>query len=109
MKLLFDQNLSFRLCEAVADEFPGSIHVRHIGMDSVDDRAIWEFAERNGYTIVSQDSDFADMAILLGWPPKFIWIRTGNQSLTSLIALLRSHADIIAAFAGDEAACLEIY
>jgi predicted nuclease of predicted toxin-antitoxin system len=109
MKLLFDQNLSFRLCEAVADTFPGSIHVRHVGMDSVDDRTIWEFAERNGYAIVSQDSDFADIAILLGWPPKVIWIRTGNQSLASLTALLRNHADIIAAFAGDEAACLEIY
>jgi hypothetical protein len=26
MKLLFDQNLSFKLCERLADVFPGSEH-----------------------------------------------------------------------------------
>ena len=54
MKLLFDENLSFRLCEAIGDVFPGSIHVRYVGMEEAHDRAIWEFAEGNGYTIVSQ-------------------------------------------------------
>jgi predicted nuclease of predicted toxin-antitoxin system len=40
-----------------------------------DDRTIWEFAKTNGLAIVSQDSDFADMAALYGPPPKVIWLR----------------------------------
>jgi len=97
MKLLFDQNLSFRLCEAIEDIFSGSIHVRYVGMEAADDRAVRQFAGRHDYAIVSRDADFAEMAILLGGPPKMIWIRTGNQSWQSTLALLRRRAPIIAA------------
>ncbi|MCG6207500.1 DUF5615 family PIN-like protein [Rhodopseudomonas sp. HC1] len=69
MKLLFDQNLSFKLCWDVADLFPDSRHVRGLGLMEADDRAIWDWARHNGFTIVSQDADFADMAMLLGPPP----------------------------------------
>ena len=109
MKLLFDQNLSFRLCEAIDDVLRGSIHVRHVGMEAADDRTIWEYAERNGYTIVSRDADFAEMAILLGGPPKVIWMRVGNLPTVEIASLLRRYAQIIAAFDDDEAVRLEIY
>jgi predicted nuclease of predicted toxin-antitoxin system len=109
MRLLFDQNLSFRLCEAVGDLFPGSVHVRQVGLQEASDRVIWEFAERGDFTIVSQDADFANMTILLGSPPKVIWIRTGNQPSSKIAELLRRHAAIIDAFRDDEAVCLEIY
>jgi len=109
MKLLFDQNLSLRLCAAVSDVFPGSIHVRDVGLQNAEDRAIWEFAARNDYMIISQDADFAEMAILLGGPPKVIWIRAGNQPWSETLALLRNYAETIVAFEDDEAVCLEIY
>ena len=32
MKLLFDQNLSFKLCQTLTDLFPGSTQVRLLGM-----------------------------------------------------------------------------
>lgn len=57
MKLLFDQNLSFRLCHAVADLFPGSSHVRTLHLEESADRIIWAYALENGYAIVSQDAD----------------------------------------------------
>jgi predicted nuclease of predicted toxin-antitoxin system len=75
MKLLFDQNLSFKLCDRLADLFPGSSQVSRAGLAMADDRTIWEFAKTNGLAIVSQDSDFADMAALYGPPPKVIWLR----------------------------------
>jgi predicted nuclease of predicted toxin-antitoxin system len=62
MKLLFDQNLSFKLCTQLADEFPDSNQVRLLGMDAAEDRTIWEHAMANDFTLVTQDSDFADMA-----------------------------------------------
>jgi hypothetical protein len=39
MKLLFDQNLSFKLCVRLADVFPGSEQARHLGFAEAEDRA----------------------------------------------------------------------
>jgi predicted nuclease of predicted toxin-antitoxin system len=110
MKLLFDQNLSFKLCERLADLFPDSNQVRRLKLDSADDRTLWQFAKTNGFTIVSQDSDFADMAALFGPPPKVIWLRCGNQPTAVIEKLFRDHAEAIVAFEQDaNAACWEIY
>jgi predicted nuclease of predicted toxin-antitoxin system len=110
MKLLFDQNLSFKLCQAVADLFPESNHVQLVGLSEVGDQLLWDYAKANGFTIVSQDADFAEMAALLHSPPKVIWLRVGNQSTAAISTLIRRHAKLIAAFGNDDdAACLEIY
>ena len=45
MKLLFDQNLSFKLCQALADIFPDSNQVRLLGLAEADDRALWQHAQ----------------------------------------------------------------
>jgi len=66
MKLLFDQNLSFKLCQAIADLFPDSNHTGPLGLSEVADRELWDYAKTNSFTIVSQDADFAEMAALLG-------------------------------------------
>jgi predicted nuclease of predicted toxin-antitoxin system len=110
MKLLFDQNLSSKLCQAVADLFPESNHVRPLGLSEVGDQVLWDYAKANGFTIVSQDVDFAEMAALLRSPPKVIWLRAGNQSTAAISTLMRRHAELILAFGNDDdAACLEIY
>jgi len=110
MKLLFDQNLSFKLCQQLADIFPDSSQIRLLGMEEADDRAIWEYARANDFILVSQDVDFADMATLYGPPPKVIWLRCGNQPTTVIEQRLRDHIDSIAAFEQDQAAaCWEIY
>jgi predicted nuclease of predicted toxin-antitoxin system len=90
--------------------FPHSSQVRLVGLAEADDRAIWDYAKGNGFIVVSQDSDFAEMAALLGPPPKVVWLRGGNQPTSSIERMLRQGADAIAAFAKDtDAACLEIY
>jgi predicted nuclease of predicted toxin-antitoxin system len=109
MKLLFDQNLSFKLCERLAKLFPGSSQVRLVGLAEATDRKIWDYAGRNGFVLVSLDVDFADRAALLGSPPKVIWLRCGNQSTARIEKLLRDHAETIGEFERNEAACLEIY
>jgi len=109
MKLLFDRNLSFKLCALLSDRFPDSKQVRELGLDRSDDRVVWQHAKDNGFMLVSQDSDFADMAAHYGHPPKVIWLRCGNQSVATVEALLRNHAKAIAEFhQNDTAACLAI-
>ena len=34
MKLLFDENLSYKLVRLLADLFPDSVHVRDVGLES---------------------------------------------------------------------------
>lgn len=110
MKLLFDQNLSFKLCPLLADVFPESSQARLDGLAEADDPTTWLRAGTNGFVMVSQDSDFADMAALYGPPPKVIWLRCGNQPTKVIEAILRKHAEAIFAFEQDStAACLEIF
>ena len=64
MKLLFDQNLSHRLTGQLAAEFPGSAHVRDLGMAAAPDPALWAYAAANGFVIASKDTDFQQRALL---------------------------------------------
>jgi predicted nuclease of predicted toxin-antitoxin system len=110
MKLLFDQNLSFKLCQALADLFPNSSQVGLLGLERADDHEIWEYARANGFTLVSLDVDFAEMASMLGPTPKVIWLRCGNRRTSTVESILRHHADTIRMFEEDsDAACLEVY
>jgi hypothetical protein len=40
VKLFFDQNLSFKLCTALRDLFPGSSQARLAGLDTADDQTL---------------------------------------------------------------------
>ena len=109
MKLLFDENLSFKLCRQLNDLFPGSSHARLLGLERADDRAIWDYAKANEFALVTLDADFVDMAGLLGPPPKVIRLRCGNATTTAIEALLRDQAETIGDFERDQSDCLEIY
>lgn len=99
MKLLFDENLSPKLVDALADVFPDSKHVDRIGLGGETDNAVWEYAKDNGFILVSKDSDFYDKSAFFGHPPKVIWIRRGNCSNRQIKLLLRNKSDAIKAFA----------
>ena len=64
MKLLFDENLSFRLVQALVDAYPGSTHVREVGLLGAEDRCIWTYAAEYGFMIVSKDTDFYQRSLL---------------------------------------------
>ena len=102
MKLLFDQHLSPRLVDALAEIFPESLHVRYAGLDRAADEAVWRFARENGFTIVTKDSDFQERSQLAGSAPKVVWIRRGNCSTSDIEALLRMHANRIEALARNQ-------
>ena len=92
MKLLFDQNLSARLVVRLEDLFPQSIHVKTLGMTQSDDSSIWNYARDQGFTLVSKDSDFQQRSLVLGAPPKVVWLRIGNCRTSQIEDLIRIHA-----------------
>jgi predicted nuclease of predicted toxin-antitoxin system len=98
MKLLFDHHLSRKLVARLEDLFPDSSHVAFHGLSDAEDSTIWAFDGREGYTIVTKDSDFNDLSALRGAPPKVIWIRIGNCTTNEVASLIRRHASPIKDF-----------
>jgi predicted nuclease of predicted toxin-antitoxin system len=94
--LLFDQNLSPRLVNLLADIYPGSVHVDRMGLPTAPDREVWDYARQHDYIVVTKDADFSELSLLLGFPPKVIWIRRGNCSTRDIEGLLRENYDAIA-------------
>ena len=90
-KLLFDQNLSPKLVERLADLHPNSDHLDLLDLGTADDALVWEYARRNGFVVVTKDADFADLSVLRGFPPKIVWIRRGNCSTNDIEKILRHH------------------
>ena len=68
MKLLFDQNLSPKLVNRLADLFPASSHVKSAGLDCASDDGIWEHARLNGFAIVTKDEDYNNLSVVRGNP-----------------------------------------
>ncbi|MFY9269067.1 MAG: DUF5615 family PIN-like protein [Candidatus Manganitrophaceae bacterium] len=91
MKFLFDQNLSPRLVKVLEDLYPGSVHVREVGLQKASDEAVWIYAVQYGLTIISKDADFHQRSFLFGHPPKIVWIRRGNCSTNDIEVILREH------------------
>lgn len=102
-RLLFDQNLSPRLVEKLNVSYPGSTHVSTVGLATALDRAVWEYARENDYVMVTRDVDFTELGLLLGFPPKVIWIRRGNCSTEEIERLLRDNRDALQGLANDAA------
>ena len=112
MKLLFDQNISFRVLKRLEEYFPGSVQVKDLGLENFSDIKIWNYAKEHNFSIVTFDSDFFDLANLFGHPPKIIWLRIGNRRTNEIAELLISKSDIILDFISNpiykELACIEI-
>lgn len=98
LRLLFDQNLSSRLVRLLADIYPGSVHVRGLGLHESDDEVIWQYAGAHKFIIVSKDSDFHQLSFLRGYPPKVVWLRIGNAPTAVVAAVLRDHQTTILDF-----------
>lgn len=101
MKLLFDENLSYRLVRALEETYPGSAHVRDLGLEGAEDRLIWKAAAEGGYLLTSKDTDFYQRSLVHGAPPKVIWLRVGNGSTATVAALLRERYVVVRRFAED--------
>jgi predicted nuclease of predicted toxin-antitoxin system len=109
VRLLLDQNLSPQLVRALADLFPGSTHVRDVGLSQATDDAVWAYAARHGYVIVSKDAEFHQRSFLLGHPPKVVWVRRGNCSTGDIETLLRQrYSDLLAFDAAPEGSFLAL-
>lgn len=106
-RLLFDENLAAGLVRRLADVYPGSAHVKHLGLEREPDAVIWDRAAAEGFVIVTKDDDFRQWSFLRGAPPPVIWLGLGNCSTDDVEFVLRSrYADVLAFCAETSASVL---
>ena len=101
MKLLFDENISYKIVNKLSKLYPESSHVKFHNLMETNDQLVWEFAKNENYTIVKNDADFNDFSLVWGFPHKIIWLRTGNTSTKHIIELLKAEKQQIADFIND--------
>jgi predicted nuclease of predicted toxin-antitoxin system len=98
LRLLFDQNISPKIIRRLGSEFSESVHVNNSNLLDASDSKIFEFAKMNNFTIVTFDSDFVDLSIVKGFPPKIIWLKTRNQTTQIIVEILSASEVQIQAF-----------
>lgn len=103
MKFLIDENISWRVLRLLAGSFPESIHVDEVGLGGdTDDRRIWKYAADHGYTILTKDRDFNDLALLQPPPPKVVWLQLGNASTAEIADTVIERCADIERFSSSE-------
>jgi predicted nuclease of predicted toxin-antitoxin system len=109
MRLIADENISWRLKKLLPEwEILPSNEIR--SSQRLSDLAIWRFAKTNQYTILTFDEDFSDIQNIFSYPPKIIWLRTGNTSTNEIASLLTKHQqDIFSFLSNDELGIFEIH
>ena len=98
VKLLFDQNLSFRLVSRLKDSYPDSVHIAAINLDKASDKDVWTYAKEKGFIIVTKDSDFNELCTLYDFPPHIIWLRLRNSRIEVAEKSLLKHKETIYSF-----------
>jgi predicted nuclease of predicted toxin-antitoxin system len=90
VKFLVDNQLPRALATLLGNLGHHAVHVLDIELSQVDDMAIWAFAAQNGYTIISKDADFADLALLAPNEARLIWVRIGNCRKSVLLEAFKN-------------------
>ena len=109
MKLLLDENLSRRIVPFLQADFPGTSQVALECLERKSDLEVWRYAKDNGFVIVSKDSDFYELSLIHGTPPKVIWLQVGNVSKAAIMKLLLDRREGIERLLADpDIACVEI-
>lgn len=111
MKILIDQNISFRIVARIQQSFTTVSHVKSLNLIDENDYKIFQFARQNGYdAILTLDEDFYNILLEHNPPPKVIWLRTGNCSTAHLSQIiLNNQADIQTFLNSTDHDCLEIF
>jgi predicted nuclease of predicted toxin-antitoxin system len=76
-KYLIDANLPYYF---LLWRSPSHLHLRDLD-DEMSDAAVWRYARKGGWTIVTKDADFSARALLEPPPPRVIHIRFGNLKM----------------------------
>lgn len=79
MKLLIDVNLARSWTKVLVEAGHEAVHWEDVGSDEAEDAEIMRFADEYGYTILTNDLDFAQMLAQSGMKkPSVVQLRSGT-------------------------------
>ena len=71
MKLLFDQNISFRITKKIRPIFSNSNQVRDLGLENYSDEEIWSFAKENNFAEIAEMKNKSLRKIILEFAKEY--------------------------------------
>jgi len=86
MRFLVDAQLPPALARFLEEQGHEARGVREVGLRDADDTAIWNFAERDGWIVVTKDEDFPERSLNRPTAPQIVWLRIGNSTKRVLLA-----------------------
>ena len=86
MRFLVDAQLPPVLARFLEEQGLEARAVREVGLRDASDTAIWDFAARDGWIIVTKDEDFPERALRSRTGPPVVWLRIGNSTKRALLA-----------------------
>ena len=91
MTLWLDAQLPPHLAIWIQQTFSiNAIALRDIGLRDATDNAIFDAAKIANAVLISKDSDFVELVMRYGTPPKLIWLTCGNVSNAALQTLFNA-------------------
>lgn len=80
MRLLLDENLSYRIAEQLVDAGHETVHVTTVGLGDTDDDVIFAWAQDERRIVVTSDADFSEMLALGGASgPSVLHLRSADH------------------------------
>lgn len=80
MRLLLDENLSYRIVTRLQQEGHDAVHVTEVGLHDTDDPVIFKWAIDEDRVVVTSDADFSTMLALSGAAhPSVVLLRSSDH------------------------------
>ena len=103
MRLLLDENVSWRLAAYLRPHCEAVLHVRDIQLDNSPDTSIWRYAKQYGYDIITKDEDFVRLVMASGFPPRIVALQNAQVAVARLAEFMVTQLPQLRQFLGGQA------
>jgi len=101
MRLLLDENISWRLPAYLRPHCTAVLHVQDIQLDSSPDTNIWRYARQHSYDVLTKDGDFLRLVLAEGFSPRVVAVQNAQVLVAKLAKFLLMRLPQPEAFVGE--------
>jgi len=102
MRLLLDENGSWRLVAYLRPHGAAEWHGRAIGLRESPDTSSWRYARQHGYDVLTKEEDFVRLVLAEGFPPRVLAVQNAQVPVKELAAFLLARLPQLEAFLGEQ-------